>query len=83
MLEKRFKNKDIYQVLLENTKNRCYQEVIRLLLLYYYDPRYGFKMNEYKNRFITIDADHVEDAVQEIQQYIETLPFTHQALTTN
>ena len=58
MLEKRFKNKEIYQVLLENTKKRCYQEVIRLLLLYYYDPRYGFKMNEYKNGFITIDADN-------------------------
>ncbi len=83
MLEKRIKNKEIYQVLLENTKNRCYQEVIRLLLLYYYDPRYGFKMNEYRNGFITIDADNFEDAVQEIQQYIETLPFTHQALTTN
>jgi tRNA 2-selenouridine synthase len=83
IMEKRFKNKDIYQVLLENTKNRCYQEVIRLLLLYYYDPRYGFKMNEYKNGFITIDADHVEAAVQEIQQYIETLPFCHQALKTD
>ena len=83
MLEKRIKNKDIYQVLLENTKNRCYQEVIRILLLYYYDPRYGFKMNEYKNGFITIDADNFEDAVREIQQYIETLPFCHQALKTN
>ena len=40
-------------------------------------------MNEYRNGFITIDADNFENAVQEIQQYIETLPFTHQALTTN
>jgi len=40
-------------------------------------------MNEYKNGFITIDVDHVEAAVQEIQQYIEKLPFTHQASTTN
>lgn len=83
MMEKRFKNKEVYQELLEQTKNRNYQEVITLLLIYYYDPRYSFKIHEYKNGFITIDANHFESAVKEIREYIAKLPFSKRELMTN
>ncbi len=83
LMEKRFKKQEVYQELIEQTKNRCYQEVIRLLLVYYYDPRYGFKRGEYKREFITIDANDLEKAIREIREYIVKLPFQKGELTPN
>ncbi|WP_428908539.1 tRNA 2-selenouridine(34) synthase MnmH [Niallia sp. Krafla_26] len=82
-MEKRFKNKDAYQLLLQEIENKSYPEVIRLLLNDYYDPRYGFKIREYKNSFITIDGNDIDDAVKEIEEYIAKLPFSKKELTPN
>ncbi|WP_084786821.1 tRNA 2-selenouridine(34) synthase MnmH [Bacillus tuaregi] len=71
LLKKRLKNDEIYYSLLESTQNKQYQKVIRLLLEYYYDPRYQFKQNEYKNGFSDIIADDMESAIVEIEKYIE------------
>ena len=66
---------------MENTTHKQYQEVIRLLLEYYYDPRYSYKLNEYKNDFTTINADNPELAIKEIETYIKRVSITNKELT--
>ncbi|MCQ6276193.1 tRNA 2-selenouridine(34) synthase MnmH [Bacillus sp. V3B] len=70
MLKKRLKNDEIYHSLIEYTQNEQYHEVTQILLEYYYDPRYSYKLNEYKNDFTTINADNLELAIKEIETYI-------------
>jgi tRNA 2-selenouridine synthase len=81
MLKKRFKNDEVYKVLLENTINQQYQEVIRFLLEYYYDPRYTFKQQEYKHGFTAINADNLELAIKEIETHIRKVSITNTELT--
>lgn len=69
-LKKRLKNDEVYNCLMENTKRKQFHVVIRLLLEYYYDPRYQFKMNEYKNGFTKMDANNIDKVVAEIEQFI-------------
>ncbi len=71
LLQRRIKNEEIYNNLLENTRKQQYKEVIRLLLEFYYDPRYQFKQHEYKNEFTEIQADDLGAAIVEIEKYIE------------
>ncbi|WP_338452177.1 tRNA 2-selenouridine(34) synthase MnmH [Niallia oryzisoli] len=71
LLKKRIKNDEVYNALLEVTRNHQYKEVIRLLLIHYYDPRYQYKQNEYKNDFTEIQADDLDTAIAEIETYIE------------
>lgn len=71
LIKKRLKDAEVYNTLLENTRNKQYKEVIHLLLKYYYDPRYQFKQHEYTNDFTEIQADHLEIAIDEIEKYIE------------
>jgi tRNA 2-selenouridine synthase len=81
MLKKRLKNDEVHRMLVKNTIHKQYQEVIRLLLDYYYDPRYSYKLNEYKNDFTTINADQLELAVKEIETYIGKLGTTTKELS--
>lgn len=83
LLEKRFKDKEIFETLLEHVNHKCYQEVIRILLSDYYDPRYGFKIKEYKNEFLTIDANSLESAIKEIQAYIGKQSLTKKESMSN
>lgn len=83
MLKKRLKNDEIHRLLVEHTIHKQYQEVIRLLLEYYYDPRYSYKLNEYKNDFTTINADNLELAVKEIETYIRKVSITNTELTSH
>ena len=69
MLKKRIKNAEQYNMLLEHAKQKNYEEVIRILLIEYYDPRYQHKQHEYKNEFYSIQGDDLAQAIQDIQEY--------------
>lgn len=81
LLKKRLKNDEIYRLLVESTTHKQYQKVIRLLLEYYYDPRYSYKLNEYKNDFATINADNLALAIEEIETYIRKVSIINTELT--
>jgi len=81
LLKKRFKNKDLHETMMDYAAQKQYDQVIRLLLENYYDPRYQYKQHEYKNAFIPIEADDLEQAAEEIETYIEKAGYTHKALT--
>ena len=70
LLKKRFKNDVLHKTMMEHAFNKEYTEVIRILLEHYYDPRYNFKKNDYKNEFAIIQADDVEMAIKEIERNI-------------
>jgi tRNA 2-selenouridine synthase len=67
LLKKRFKNDVLHKTMMEHAFNKEYTEVIRILLEHYYDPRYNFKKNDYKNEFVIIQADDLEMAIKEIE----------------
>lgn len=83
LLKKRLKNDEVYKSLIENTMNKDYFEVTRLLLEYYYDPRYKFKLNEYKNDFKEMDANNIEKVTAEIEQYINKFSASKKEITLN
>lgn len=66
-LKRRFKNDVLHKTMMEHAFNKEYTEVIRILLEYYYDPRYNYKKNEYRNEFVFIQADDLEKAIKEIE----------------
>lgn len=74
-IEKRLKNE-----VKQNELNQCFitedwYSLISILLEDYYDPRYDFKLSEYKGDFETIDAENIENAVREIENYIKSLNY--------
>nr|WP_295970600.1 tRNA 2-selenouridine(34) synthase MnmH [uncultured Bacillus sp.] len=71
LLRKRFKNNVLHDQMMEFAGQKQYEQVIRILLEYYYDPRYTFKQLEYKNEFVTIDANHLEQAAKEIEGFLQ------------
>ena len=70
LLKKRFKNNELHKIMMEHAVRKEYHEVIRILLQFYYDPRYKFKLQEYENGFITINADHLDKAIADIESYV-------------
>jgi tRNA 2-selenouridine synthase len=57
-LQKRIKKQDIAQSLQEAVDHQNYEEMIELLLVHYYDPRYEHALKEYEGAFIELDGDH-------------------------
>lgn len=80
-LKRRFKNNALHESMMEFARQKQYDQVIRILLEHYYDPKYQYKQHEYKNEFITIEADNLEQAIAEIEVYIEQAGFAHQVLS--
>lgn len=67
-IEKRIKNKKLNSLLVQAIEKENYYEVVRLLLEYYYDPRYQHSMKIYNGAFISVNGENINDAVSEIEQ---------------
>lgn len=70
-IQKRIKVMEIRTLLMEELEKKNYQNLIKLLLEHYYDPRYQHKQLEYKGEFISINGDNQIKAVNEIVAHIE------------
>lgn len=54
-------------------ENAQYEDAIRLLLQYYYDPRYEHTARHYDSeKRITIQADSVTQAVERVKEYLDS-----------
>ncbi|PLR79759.1 tRNA 2-selenouridine(34) synthase MnmH [Bacillus canaveralius] len=72
-IEKRLKNREVNRLLHENAEHKDYQEIIRLLLDYYYDSRYQFKRTDYIGEFFHVPGDDVDKAAEKIAEKLELL----------
>jgi tRNA 2-selenouridine synthase len=72
---RRVKDVEIKNRLLEALKDRNYQEMIRILLEHYYDPRYDHARLEYEGEFFDIFANNTVDAVNQIMVLLDKLSF--------
>lgn len=70
---KRIKQPEIQQELLDSLEQRNYKEMIRLLIIHYYDPRYDNKINETLNTALEVENDSLEEAVNKIVTFVENL----------
>lgn len=68
---KRIKQIDIQQQLLQCLDDRNYKDMIRLLIVHYYDPRYDNKINESLNTVLRVESDSIEEATNRIVAFIE------------
>lgn len=71
-LRKRLGNKKTDN-LLEEFKQGQIREVVRTLLVDYYDPIYGYESSDAANYDLTVNADSIEQATEIIIQYLQQL----------
>lgn len=60
----------IREKVLETIEQEDYKQLIKILLTDYYDPRYKHKLEEYDSPFITINADDLNQAIEDIIDYV-------------
>lgn len=72
---KRIKDAEVRKKLNELVMERNYQELIPILLEFYYDPRYDHARQEYEKEFIDIFADTPLEAAEKISEKLEELAF--------
>lgn len=72
---RRIKDNDMKKQLVTTLEEKNYQEMIRILLDYYYDPRYDHKRQEYNGEFIEVYADDYQDAACKVAQELEKVEF--------
>lgn len=65
-IQRRIHDENIKVAVTGALEQQNYHEFIRLLLLYYYDPRYEHKQLEYEGEFYHINSDDVDDAARQI-----------------
>jgi tRNA 2-selenouridine synthase len=70
-ITKRF-SPDIKKQVQEALALKDYKTLIKVLLADYYDPRYQHKQDEYEGDFTTISADDMDQAVEDIIQFVQT-----------
>lgn len=70
---KRVKPQEVQKELVRCLEKRDYREIIRLLILYYYDPRYQYKAQEVGRIDLEVSGGSVEKAAEEISAYIHAL----------
>lgn len=70
---RRVKDSDIRKRLEDTLAEKNYQEMILLLLEYYYDPRYDHARQEYEGEFYDIFAENPSDAAEKIIMKLEEL----------
>lgn len=63
---KRIKNQEIISAIMEAVISRNYKLVIEILLEHYYDPRYAHKQLDYTGKFYHVNADQIDQAVDEM-----------------
>lgn len=71
-LLKRIKNQEAANMLKEALDTKGYKELIEILLVHYYDPRYAHALQEYGGGFVEIDGDQPDAADQlesELKKY--------------
>jgi tRNA 2-selenouridine synthase len=71
VIQKRIKDLTIRAAIIEELENRNYKQFIKLLLEYYYDPRYTHKLFEYGEEFIHINTDNQAEVINEIATIID------------
>ncbi|HWR06333.1 MAG TPA: tRNA 2-selenouridine(34) synthase MnmH [Sporomusa sp.] len=71
-LRKRIGNKKTDQIL-DWFKSGMIREVVKILLLDYYDPMYGYEKTDPSNYDTCVKADDVEQATDDIIQYLQEL----------
>jgi tRNA 2-selenouridine synthase len=72
---KRIKNEEMKKQLISTLEEKNYQEMIRILLDEYYDPRYDHKRQEYDGEFIEVFADDFHDAARKVAAELENAKF--------
>lgn len=70
---RRIKDIEMKKALVHKVENKEYQEMIGILLEYYYDPRYDHATLEYDGMFIDIYADDSMDASMKVMAEIDKL----------
>jgi tRNA 2-selenouridine synthase len=50
-----------------------YEQAVRLLLEYYYDPRYEHAIKKYEKEPITIKAQNIKEAVEAVKNYLSAV----------
>jgi tRNA 2-selenouridine synthase len=73
LIQKRIKNLEIKNAIIEALEAENYRLFILLLLEHYYDPRYEHKQSEYEGDFIEINTDDEDEAVNKIAEQLERL----------
>lgn len=74
-LKKRIKIEEIKHDLENLLRNEDYKQIISLLLVHYYDPRYDHKRLEYHGDFIDIDANDIDQGVMQIENILTNLGY--------
>jgi tRNA 2-selenouridine synthase len=70
---RRIKDIEIRNRLNDTLENRNYEDMIRILLEHYYDPRYDHARQEYKGEFIDIFAENPVDSANKISAILDRL----------
>jgi tRNA 2-selenouridine synthase len=78
-IEKRIKDRETLQNLYDAVETENYSELIRILFVEYYDPRYSHKENSYDGEFFYVNADSIPVAVAEIEKIIAKAGFSRSA----
>ncbi|WP_413309486.1 tRNA 2-selenouridine(34) synthase MnmH [Bacillus sp. 1P10SD] len=79
---KRVRDLEVRSKLMDYLDEKNYHELIRILLEYYYDPRYDHARQEYEGDFYDIFADNPVDAAEKVENKLNELSFRPQ-LETN
>jgi tRNA 2-selenouridine synthase len=80
---RRVKDMEIKKMLVQTLEDRNYQEMIRILLEHYYDPRYDHARKEYEGEFFEIFADDPVDGAGKIAAKLDELSFQPKLATNN
>lgn len=72
IIMKKIKDPDIRSELEQSLQIQDFHTFIKLLLVYYYDPSYQHKSNQYINKPITIHSDSVSQAIEEMEELLST-----------
>lgn len=68
---KRIKQQDIQTELLQHLEKRNYKEIIRLLIIHYYDPRYDNKISESLSTPFEVESDSIAEATKKIIEFMD------------
>lgn len=68
---KRVKPIEVQEEIKARLEQRDYKEIIRLLIMYYYDPRYDNKIKETIHTELEVNSDSIKEATKEIAAFLE------------
>ncbi|WP_077215100.1 tRNA 2-selenouridine(34) synthase MnmH [Bacillus dakarensis] len=73
---KRVKPQEVQQLLETCLEEKNYREMIKLLIVYYYDPRYDNKINESIHTELEVNSDSVLEATKKIADFVDKMMLT-------